>query len=720
MLYLLPLLLALALLVPVALAPVNRRVSLALSRVALPVFGTYVTEENSRRERELVRMRAAHVGGTHRAYASRTLLFSGIFGLVGSVLGVYLAGVTLHVLSVNAEALERLLPAGLAFLANVARLSRLGFAELFVLLLVSGATVGVALAAGSYWLRWQYLDHLAGVRAREIEASLPRTVAFVYALSRSGMSFPKVLETLTRNEEVYGEAATEVSVAVRDMNAFGTDVLTALRQMAARTPSDDLEEFGENLSSVLASGRSLSTFLREQYERYQNEAESLQEQYLELLSTFAEIYVTVLVAGPLFTITVLVVIGLVIQSTLPALRLIGYLGIPLGTAIFVVYLGDQIRGIGTSRTVDVTREGDAADSIGRSVDAILAGSAARVDGGAVSDGRHERNVERLAAYERVAVVRRWLDDPTKRLLDNSGTTLAVTVAIALGWFAVRAGSVTALLSRTVASIGAPLRPGPGGVLSQVDGPLIEAAILVLGANALLYEVRKRRLNAIDDSVPDFLDRLASVNEAGLTLVESLRRVADSDLGALGQEVRRLRSDIEWGAPAETALRRLERRTGTALVSRSVTLITNAMGASGDLAPVLRIAASEAQNIRRLRRERKQEMLTYLLVIYISFFVFLGIVVALSVAFVPAIEQATGESTSLGGNVPGVVGASDGVFSGLQSVNTAAYELLFFHVTAIQGVCSGLVAGQLGEGRLQDGLKHATALLTASYLVFAFM
>jgi flagellar protein FlaJ len=53
------------------------------------------------------------------------------------------------------------------------------------------------------------------------------------------------------------------------------------------------------------------------------------------------------------------------------------------------------------------------------------------------------------------------------------------------------------------------------------------------------------------------------------------------------------------------------------------------------------------------------------------------------------------------------------------VNTEAYELLFFHISTVQAVCSGLIAGQLAEGGIADGVKHATGLLVLTYLVFAF-
>jgi flagellar protein FlaJ len=36
------------------------------------------------------------------------------------------------------------------------------------------------------------------------------------------------------------------------------------------------------------------------------------------------------------------------------------------------------------------------------------------------------------------------------------------------------------------------------------------------------------------------------------------------------------------------------------------------------------------------------------------------------------------------------------------------------------VCSGLVAGQLGEGSVYDGLKHALVLLVVAYVLFTFL
>ena len=703
--WVLPLLVAMALVVPLAVERVHRPTRLFISRVALSLFGEYVSNESPRKQEQQSKLRAAHVETTHRVYAARTLLYSLLFGISGSIFGVYIAAAGLWVLQISGEAVRQQLPPALAFLAQLTKVTQLPLSQLFVLTFVSSATIGSALAFGTYYFRWEMLDQTANNRASEIEATLPRTIAFIYALSRSGMAFPEILDTLTDNRAVYGEAAVEIGIAVRDMNTFGTDVITALDRMSQRTPSDSLDEFGENLASVLGSGQSLSGFLKDQYDQYQEEAESQQRQYLDLLSTFAEAYVTVLVAGPLFFITILVVIGLVLEDTLPLLRFVVYLGIPLASSAFIAYINSVTNTMGDTMTDEETE----IPPVG--IDGITVGreKPTRADGGAaepaapeaVPNERWEQSRERFALYERLERVLVWLREPGKIIFRNPEYSFVVTIPIAVWWMVIRVGAI-------------PL--DPIGALRVLDGPIVEVTLFTIGAFSGLYELDKRRKRAIEKVVPDFLDRLASINDAGVSVVESLERLTRSDLDALTTELQRTWQDVQWGADVRRAFQRMDRRIDSPMVSRATVLITNAMAASGEIAPVIEIAADETRASRRLQRERKQEMLTYLMVIYISFFVFIGIVVALTSAFIPAIESAN--LSGGGGGLPG--GVSSGLFSGIGSVNTDAYSLIFFHASVIQSVLSGLVAGQLGEGDIRDGGKHVVVLLTATLIAFFFI
>jgi flagellar protein FlaJ len=168
--------------------------------------------------------------------------------------------------------------------------------------------------------------------------------------------------------------------------------------------------------------------------------------------------------------------------------------------------------------------------------------------------------------------------------------------------------------------------------------------------------------------------------------------------------------MNWGATVEQALLRFEQRVETPAITRVVTLITNAMRASNEIGPVLRIAARQARSDLSLREQRKQEMFTYLVVIYVSFLVFLIVIGALEQVLIPSLPDTSGISDAGAVGIPGV-GGSD---------NREAYRLVFFHTALIQSVVSGLIGGVMGNGSIKDGMKHATTMLLVTYLVLTVL
>ncbi|WP_135662628.1 DUF7282 domain-containing protein [Halorhabdus rudnickae] len=686
---LVPLVVALVVAAAVSLTGVSPRLDRLFSRTARRYFSRYV-EPSPTRER---RLEAAYIGTTYRVYAAKTYLYTALAALIGGVVGVYLLAGTLLAL-----------PTVLALLADLPSvmgdvLGRrdfeivLGSGQLTALLTAGGVVVGLVAAGVTYVARWQLPASHAEVRRRGINEALPRTVAFTYALSRGGLAFPEVMRALGRNRDIYGDAADEMGVAVREMDLFGRDMLSAIRRMAYRSPSDSFRTFGENLASVLASGQKIPAFLESQYERFQEEAEQRQAEVLELLATIAEAYVTTLIAGMLFLFTILLVFGLTITDTLPILQLLAYLVVPLANALFVVYLDGKLDELGIAR-----ESGLAALERGRDRSTTAPETpTASTDGGMAA--RSVAGRTQLLLYDRVERIKHIVTRPIQTILWNPTRIFYLTVPIALVWIALRGPA-------TITEYGFNLR--------LADDVIVQVAIFLIGTYAIVRELHSRRIDRIEAATPELLERLASLNEAGMSFVESIDRVRDTDLGVLTDEVDRIWTDVTLGANAADALRRFGRRIHTASIARVVTLLTNAMRASGQLGPVLRIAARQARSDLRMRRERRQQMFTYLVVIYVSFLVFLVIIFAVEEVLVPSLPDSVPvpNSNRLGVDVT--------AFARLGEVNKPAYTLIFLHAALIQGALSGFVAGQLGEGTLRDGAKHAAILLTIAYLAIVLV
>ena len=672
----------------------NRRLDRLVRRLSRAAFGRVVSE-NAQRER---RLEAAFIRESYESYAAKSYFYGIVALFAGGAAG---AIVTAGLLAV----LERIVRALSGLPNTIAR--PLGFRRDFVLqlsaeawigLVVAGAAiVGLLVAVTAYVMRWKLPESNAEVRRRSIEAGLPRTTAFMFALARGGYEFPAVLRALGHNRAVFGETATEMGVAVREMDLFGRDMITAVRRMARRTPSEQFKTFGENLASVLQSGSDLPAFLREQYDRFQAEAEERQAEIIELLATIAEGYVTTLVAGVLFLMTILLVFGLTTTDTLWALQMMAYLIIPLANVAFIVFLAGRLDAL------DIGRQsgGTVLDEMDTPTPnrAVPERDATRADGGFAVGDRARRQ---LARYDRLRGIKALLREPIRSFLRNPTRLLYLTVPIAVLAVAVRFPTAT---------------QGEAVSVRVLDDLVIQSVLFVLITYAVVREFYKRRIDRIEAAMPDLLERLASLNEAGMTVTEGIDRARGGDLGVLTPEVQRIHRDVQFGGNLADALVRFGRRVRTMAVTRVVVLLAYALRASGEMGDVLRIAATQARMDLRMRRQRRRQMLTYLVVIYVAFVVFLVIIFAVNEVLIPSLPESVptpsaSQTNRLGVNVD--------QFARFGSVDKAAYALVFFHTALIQAVLSGFIGGQFGEGALKDGAKHAAVLLTIAYVAFVLL
>jgi flagellar protein FlaJ len=696
-----PLIVVVVTLVVLALAPFSRTLERDTKRLAYTAFGGRTVPENEQRERTL---RAAGIGTPYRVYVTQTYLYTAVAAFSGAVLGVYLGGFLVELLDLDT------LTAPSPVISDVASSLPdflLAFnAKLFALLVGTSLLMGTVAAAIAYAIRWAIPSVRATTRERQIDASLPRMVAFIYAQSRGGMAFPDVMRSLSNNRGVFGAGAEEMAVGVRNIDVFGQDLVNAVRDLSRRTPSQQFQKFMENLTSVLQSGRNLSTFLADEYERYREQAEEQQEEILELLATTAEVYVTTVVAGMLFLITILLVIGLTSGDTLVLVQLITYVVLPATNLLFIAYLSEITQPLRASRDEsDIER--DELNALNRRLprEAGEDEPATAPDGGEPADygwaesPRSKANRDRLRAYKRVKRVRSALTSPVESLFNQPELILFVTVPIAVGF--------------VLAQLPGALEGGTFDARA-FDDALIQAALFVMSTFAVVYEVAQKRLQRLESAIPDMLERLASLNEAGVAVVSSFDRVRRSDLGELNAEVDRIWRDIKWGATVEQALNRFERRVQTPSVTRTVTLLTNSMRASNEIGPVLRIASEQARADQRLKRKRKQEMFTYIIVIYVSFLVFLVVIGAIDRVLIPNLPT----QDALTGGSSAVQSAPS--FLQINSEKVDQYRLTFFHAGLIQAMLSGLVGGQMGGGSIKDGMKHASIMLLITYLVFIFL
>lgn len=237
---------------------------------------------------------------------------------------------------------------------------------------------------------------------------------------------------------------------------------------------------------------------------------------------------------------------------------------------------------------------------------------------------------------------------------------------------------------------------------------IFAILSAIGPFGFYETFLTKKMNNIEERFPEFLRDLAESRKAGMTMTRAVEMAAKGDYGYLTPEIKKMAIQISWGMSFSEALRRFGDRIKTPLVVRTTTMVVKASEAGGKIADVIEAAARNVREIKILQKERKSEMQMYLMIIYISFFVFLAVIIALAGMFLPELVKAT---ESAGSALAGGEGAG---------ISLEEYEFIYICTALSQAVGSGIVAGSLSEGKALPGLRHGTIMVLITYIIFKLL
>ncbi len=226
-----------------------------------------------------------------------------------------------------------------------------------------------------------------------------------------------------------------------------------------------------------------------------------------------------------------------------------------------------------------------------------------------------------------------------------------------------------------------------------------------------YDYNKTK--SIEDKFPEFLRSLAESQRSGITLVEAIHQARDIDYGTLTPEIQKMSAQLSWGVPFPKVMRMFEDRMSRSdFIKRTVTVVMEAFESGGDVAEAMSAVASNAILIKDLEAERQNKLSQQVLVMYVIFFIFLGMVIVLQKILGPlfTMNLSSGGTGVFGGGIGG--GANVG-----QQFGPSYYRKMFFSMVIIQAVFNGLLAGQLGEGKVVAGIKHAAIMLVTGVAIF---
>ena len=245
-------------------------------------------------------------------------------------------------------------------------------------------------------------------------------------------------------------------------------------------------------------------------------------------------------------------------------------------------------------------------------------------------------------------------------------------------------------------------------ISAIDYVVFGVIALILPYGIFGY--RRDQIRArVEEKFPDFLRDLAEYWKGGLSMTVAIQTLAKGEYGNLNEEVNKMSSQISWGVSFGEVLEMFTERVTSPIVTRAVRMVDEANKAGGKISDILLAASYDAREIKALETERRQEVGSYVTVIYASFFVYLGIILVLASTFIPAIvdsSAATGGSGSMSiGNLT------------IREMNEVWISTVFLYSLIIQGMGMGLAAGFMSTGRLYSAFLRASFLLFLGWFIF---
>jgi flagellar protein FlaJ len=233
-----------------------------------------------------------------------------------------------------------------------------------------------------------------------------------------------------------------------------------------------------------------------------------------------------------------------------------------------------------------------------------------------------------------------------------------------------------------------------------DEYVVLALVIALFPSAVLDYIDYRWRRSIDEHLPDLYRAIVQSQKTGMTLTQAIEEASKRRYGPLTAELKRMVAHMSWGKSFEEALQSFGERVNTSLAKRSIPLVIEASRSGGRVERVFEPTGKFVQSTLLAEKERQAQTRPYVAIVYVAFFVFLFTVIMLFTTFFIQMSELAALNTAV--------------------MSTDEARRLFFHMSTAQALFGGLVAGKMGEGTVNAGLKHSVILLVSGYIALKLL
>lgn len=276
------------------------------------------------------------------------------------------------------------------------------------------------------------------------------------------------------------------------------------------------------------------------------------------------------------------------------------------------------------------------------------------------------------------------------------------------------------------------------------GAVLRALAIVSVMAPFFYQkiVFARREREMSEKFVEFIRALVSSVKSGMPIPQAIVFVARDDFGVLTPYVKALANKITWGISLTKALEYFAESTKIPSIMKNVHIILQAEKSGGYIEDVLDNVTQTLKLDNRLKARRRVTIQSQIGQSYVIYIIFIVVLIVIQNYLVPYMvdysdegnDEVTTESNSLfaggeGGTDASIVklfspveiqytSISDFIFSIIDWIKSI--EGVFMSLSLMQGFFSGMVLGQLAEGKPGAGLQHSFIMMSIGLVVLSFI
>ena len=210
----------------------------------------------------------------------------------------------------------------------------------------------------------------------------------------------------------------------------------------------------------------------------------------------------------------------------------------------------------------------------------------------------------------------------------------------------------------------------------------------------LFFLMERRVDAIEQTTPDFLRQIASLLRAGIGIETALEDISKQGGGPLNDELKRAVIEIKIGSTFDDSLLSMGERLKSKTLDRTFRMIIEGKRVGGSLSDVIETVAEDLRAVLALKRERRANVMMSVMFLLIAAIVAAPFALGMIMIY-------SGFITSLG-KVNPLLGAA--------YISASGYII-------IHSIIAGLLIGIVLYGSARKGVKFSLILAPVAFGIF---